>query len=243
MEGLTFPSSWRMALVEFLRSGATPSDQEEAYLLRKRVGQFTLIEDQLYKKAFARPLLKCIGSEDAEYILREMHEGSCGRHPGDRSLARKILLAGDTFGRPSRRALLEQSPPACPFVSQELKEWCEGYGIQQAFTSVAYPQSNGQTEVANREILRILRARLDHMGGSWVDELPSVMWAIRTTPKEGTGATPFHLVYGGEAVIPVKVGVESDRLQYYDEDNVEQRLLELDLVDEACAKAVVRLMT
>ncbi|XP_042396854.1 uncharacterized protein LOC121987000 [Zingiber officinale] len=60
-------------------------------------------------------------------------------------------------------------------------------------------------------------------------------------PKEGTGVTPFHLVYGGKAVVPVEVGIESDRLQQYSEENAERKLLELDLVDEARAKVVVRL--
>ncbi|XP_042450585.1 uncharacterized protein LOC122035205 [Zingiber officinale] len=69
-----------------------------------------------------------------------------------------------------------------------------------------------------------------------------MLWAIRTTPKDGTGATPFHLVYGGQAVIPVEVEVESNRIYHYNEDNAERRCLELDLVDEACTKAVVWLM-
>ncbi|XP_042380471.1 uncharacterized protein LOC121972924 [Zingiber officinale] len=123
------------------------------------------------------------------------------------------------------------------FVGQGLREWCGGYDIQQAFTSVAYPQSNGQVEVANHEILIILHARLDHTGGSWVDELPSVLWALRMTPKKGIGATTSHLVYGGEAVVPVEVGVESDRMQHYSEDNAERRLLELDLVGK-CGEGV-----
>ncbi|XP_042404784.1 uncharacterized protein LOC121994983 [Zingiber officinale] len=124
------------------------------------------------------------------------------------------------------------------FSKWKLKEWYEGYDIQQAFTSVAYPQSNRQVEVANREILRILRIRLDHVGGSWVDELPSVLWVIHTTSKEGTGATPFHLVYGSEAVVPVEVGVEFDRIQHYNEDNAERRLLELGLVGDLVWKKV-----
>ncbi|XP_042450383.1 uncharacterized protein LOC122035045 [Zingiber officinale] len=94
MERLTFPSDWRTAIVEFLRSGVTPSNRGEAQLLRRRAGRFTLIGDQLYKKAFSRPLLKCVSSEDAKYILEEVHQGTCGGHPGGRSLARKILLAG-----------------------------------------------------------------------------------------------------------------------------------------------------
>ncbi|XP_042437092.1 uncharacterized protein LOC122023063 [Zingiber officinale] len=52
---------------------------------------------------------------------------------------------------------------------------------------------------------------------------------------------PFHLVYGGEAVVPVAVEIESDRVQQYDADNVERRQLELDLVDETRAKAAAQL--
>ncbi|XP_074565140.1 uncharacterized protein LOC141821676 [Curcuma longa] len=124
---------------------------------------------------------------------------------------------------------------------KKLQEWCQGLGIQQAFTSVAYPQANGQTEVVNREIVRGLKTKLDHEGGSWVEELPCILWAYRTTPREATGMTPFHLVYGGEAVVPMEIGVESDRRQYYDEDNDGRRLMELDLVSEARDKASTRL--
>ncbi|XP_042456155.1 uncharacterized protein LOC122040785 [Zingiber officinale] len=97
-------------------------------------------------------------------------------------------------------------------------------------------------EVTNGEILKGLRARLDHAGGSWVDELPSVLWAHRTTPRKATSITLFHLVYEGEAVVLVEVDVESDRVQLYDEDNTERRLMELNLVDEARNKVFIHLM-
>ncbi|XP_042423454.1 uncharacterized protein LOC122011084 [Zingiber officinale] len=61
-------------------------------------------------------------------------------------------------------------------------------------------------------------------------------------PKEGTGATSFHLVYGGEVIVPIEVIVESDRIRVYDENNAERRHLEMDLVDKTRAKAVIRLM-
>ncbi|XP_042400803.1 uncharacterized protein LOC121990803 [Zingiber officinale] len=217
MEGLTFPNDWQTTITEFLKSGATPSDRSEAHLLRRRAGRFVLIGDQLYKKAFSGPLLKCVGPEDVDYILQEVHQGSCGGHPGDRSLARKILLVSYFW----------------PTLQED---------AARAVATCLSCQSNGQAEVAIREILRVLRARLDHEGGSWVDVLPEVLWALRTTPKEGTEATPFHLVYGGEVIVPVEVGVESDRIRVYDENNAELRHLELDLVDEVRAKATVRLM-
>ncbi|XP_042467639.1 uncharacterized protein LOC122050832 [Zingiber officinale] len=50
------------------------------------------------------------------------------------------------------------------------------------------------------------------------------------------------MVYSGEAIVPVEVGVESDWIQHHNEDNVVRRLLEMDLADEARAKAAIRLM-
>ncbi|XP_042466235.1 uncharacterized protein LOC122048779 [Zingiber officinale] len=107
---------------------------------------------------------------------------------------------------------------------------------------MAYPQRNGQTEVTNQEILKDLRARLDHAGGNWVNVLPNVLWALHMTLKEATGITLFHLVYRCEAVVPMEVRVESDRVQLYDERNAERRLMKLDLVDEMWDKATVWLM-
>ncbi|XP_042432636.1 uncharacterized protein K02A2.6-like [Zingiber officinale] len=51
------------------------------------------------------------------------------------------------------------------FQRKKIQAWCKGFGIMQTFTSVAYPQSNGQTEVVNREIVRGLKVKLDHVGG------------------------------------------------------------------------------
>jgi hypothetical protein len=36
-------------------------------------------------------------------------------------------------------------------------------------------------------------------------ELPSLLWALRTTPSQVTGQTPFPLVYGSEAMLPTEV--------------------------------------
>ncbi|XP_042449060.1 uncharacterized protein LOC122033986 [Zingiber officinale] len=64
--------------------------------------------------------------------------------------------------------------------------------------------------ITNWEIFRSLQTRLDHAGGNYVNELSSVLWALRTAPKEATSVTPFQLVYGGEEMVPIEVGVESD---------------------------------
>jgi hypothetical protein len=51
--------------------------------------------------------------------------------------------------------------------------------------------------------------RLKPYGGKWVKELPSVLWALRTTLSHATGHTLFSLVYRSEAMLPTKVEHES----------------------------------
>ncbi|GAA0185104.1 hypothetical protein LIER_32392 [Lithospermum erythrorhizon] len=41
-------------------------------------------------------------------------------------------------------------------------------------------------------------------GGSWVEELPRIVWSLRSTPNQATREAPFSLVYGTEAVLLAK---------------------------------------
>lgn len=49
--------------------------------------------ENLYKRTFCRPLLRCLGPIEVEYVMREIHDSSCGSHVGRRTLAGKVLLA------------------------------------------------------------------------------------------------------------------------------------------------------
>ena len=52
-----------------------------------------------------------------------------------------------------------------------------------------------------------LKKRLDGTKGRWVEELPYVLWAYRTTLRRSTGETPFSLTYGTEVVISAEVNL------------------------------------
>nr|XP_020167548.1 uncharacterized protein LOC109753029 [Aegilops tauschii subsp. strangulata] len=70
--------------------------------------------------------------------------------------------------------------------------------------------------------------------GSWLDELPAVLWSLRTTPKRPTGFTLFFLVYGAEAIIPTDVKFDSPRVAMYIEAEAkEAREDGVDLLKEA----------
>ena len=97
------------------------------------------------------------------------------------------------------------------FDSQGFKNFYSGLGIKNQYSSLGHPQANGQTEVMNRTLLRIIKAKLDEAKGAWPEELPNVLWAYRTTTRTSTGETPFRLTYETEAVIPVEIGAASTR--------------------------------
>ncbi|GJV07321.1 reverse transcriptase domain-containing protein [Tanacetum coccineum] len=71
----------------------------------------------------------------------------------------------------------------------------------QINTAVAHPQANGLVEKANRSLMEGIKTRLGKERKGWVDELPNVLWAHRTSLKTSNGETPYSLTFGSEAVI------------------------------------------
>ncbi|XP_052185282.1 uncharacterized protein LOC127796919 [Diospyros lotus] len=131
------------------------------------------------------------------------------------------------------------------FDCDSFRNFCKGLDIQLRISSVAYPQANGQAEVSNRTILHGLKTRLEGAKGAWVDELPTVLWAYRTTSRVSTGETPFNLVYGTEALIPVEISCRSPRLDAFDKcdssENSDSLKESLDLIEEQRDRAAVRI--
>ncbi|XXG59197.1 hypothetical protein AAC387_Pa04g1320 [Persea americana] len=103
------------------------------------------------------------------------------------------------------------------FDSNFFKSLCQEYGIRNVYSTPAYPQSNGQAEITNKVLLDGIKKKLDRAKGRWAEELPSVLWAYRTTPRRSTSATPFSLAYSMEAVIPLEVGLPTLRSELCDQ--------------------------
>jgi transposase InsO family protein len=125
------------------------------------------------------------------------------------------------------------------FTSGAFQGYCEDLDIQICYASVAHPESNGQVECANVEILNGIKTRtydgLKKHAKKWIDELPCALWGNRTSPSRATGETetPFFMVYGADAVLPSEVIMGSLRVKTYDEGTLDQlRREDIDLVDE-----------
>ncbi|KAL2237799.1 UNVERIFIED_CONTAM: Ribonuclease HI [Sesamum indicum] len=86
--------SWKDEIVKYLEDGTLLSDPIAAKRVKFRATRFTMLAGQLYKRTVDGPLLKCLYEQRALYVMREIHEGSCGNHSGARSLAQKIMRQG-----------------------------------------------------------------------------------------------------------------------------------------------------
>ncbi|MCO5588689.1 hypothetical protein L7F22_042648 [Adiantum nelumboides] len=93
-----------------------------------------------------------------------------------------------------------------------LTEVCEELHILHRHSTPYYPQSNGLVEKANGIIAGIIRKMVKNKTKLWDDFLDGALWAYRTTYKEATEFTPFHLVYGQEALQPIELNIPTMRL-------------------------------
>jgi hypothetical protein len=84
-------NSWMTPITNYLKEETLSSDPVEARKLRIRSIRFVLIQGVLYKRGFLLPYLRCLDKAEAEYVMREVHEGICGNHSGARSLVHKLV--------------------------------------------------------------------------------------------------------------------------------------------------------
>ena len=114
--------------------------------------------------------------------------------------------------------------------------------IRNSYSTPRYPQSNGQAEATNKTLITTLKKRLEQAKGKWVEELPDVLWAYRTTPGPLTGNTPFALAYEMDAVIPTEIGLPTIRTDAAKQNDANTELgKNLDWADEVRERAAIRM--
>ncbi|GJV10560.1 reverse transcriptase domain-containing protein [Tanacetum coccineum] len=234
--------TWMTLIMDYLKDGTLLGDRKEASKLRIKARQYELWEGVLYRRSFLKPWLRCVGPLQADYVIREIHEGSCkakavatitGNH------VKKFVWDNIVcrFGLPGEIV----SDNGKQFSDNPFKDWCEKLNITQRFASVKHPQSNGLVERANRSLGKGIKARLGEGNKNWIEELPHVLWAHRTMIKSSHGDTPFSLTYGTKAVIPAEIGMPMYRTAVVDAvNNNEQLRLNLDLLEELRERAAIR---
>ena len=87
--------NWMTPIVGYLKEGKLPQGRDEARKLKIKLVKYILMDDVLYKRGFSQPYLRCLAPDEANYVLREVHEGAYGNHSGAKSLVHKVIRAGN----------------------------------------------------------------------------------------------------------------------------------------------------
>ena len=142
------------------------------------------------------------------------------------------------FGIPKR--FVHDNGPQ--FRDHRFYRFCDKYKIQSCPSTPYNPAANGLAEAFNKTLCKILKKMVSSHKRDWSDKLPEALWAYRITIRGPTHSTPFSLVYGCEAVVPLEVQIPSLRVSLQNEmtqeSNVKLRLQELDNLDERRLEAL-----
>ncbi|KAI3746808.1 hypothetical protein L6452_09249 [Arctium lappa] len=263
-------NSWSDDIQNYFEHDQLPDDKMEARKIRFKASRYVMIRGQLYRRSSTGLNLRCITSKaQVHKILQDMHDGECGNHSGSRSLGNRISRQGyywptirqdatrcvqlcDACQRHTGMSHKPSEPLHSTFIPWPFMKWgidivgklplapgektniiCR-FGVPSEITRMVLAESS------NKTISNSLKTRLKAAKGKWVEELPSVLWANRTTPRTSTGQTPFSLVYGCEAVLPIEVRLPTSRHTSV-EHNLVDLSYDLDALEELREAAHIRM--
>jgi hypothetical protein len=123
------------------------------------------------------------------------------------------------------------------FTGSDLWDFCQDSLIDIYYFSVVHPHCNAQVERTNDMVLQGIK---DHIFDDasqyatwWLAELPHMIRGLRTQVSLATGYSPFFLVYGSKAVLPIDLAFGAPRIQQYKEGTTkETRKVNLNNIEE-----------
>ncbi|XP_015163276.1 uncharacterized protein [Solanum tuberosum] len=236
---------WRKPLSKYLEHGRLPDDPRVRADVKRRAPWFIFHDGILFRRYYEGLFLRCLDKEEAQQTMEEAHSGTCGAHQSGPKLHFRIKRMG-YYWPTMVMDFLEHAKmcQACQFHANYIHKSPEAlYPTVASWTFDAWGLDVvGPLPKSSKGQMYILVA-IDSFS-RWAEVVPlkeherigEALWAYHTTFRSATQETPFSLVYGVEAVLPLEKQIPSLRIAIQEglttESNAQLRLAELEALDE-----------
>ncbi|RVW20839.1 Retrovirus-related Pol polyprotein from transposon 17.6 [Vitis vinifera] len=253
---------WYHDIYQFLRSGTYPevATTKDRRALRHLATRFVICGDTLYRRSADGMLLLCLDRASADRVMREVHSaGVCGPHMGGHMLA-QCQIHGDLIHAPPSELHALTSPwPFSVWGIDIIGKVSPKSSSGHEFILVAidyftkWVEAASYARLTSARVASFIRSHIicrygvphelisDRGGTSELREASFCIVGIPHLFSHSTGATPYSLVYGMEAVLPVETEMGSLRValeqQISETEWAQARFDQLNLLDERRLRA------
>jgi len=129
------------------------------------------------------------------------------------------------------------------FVNQVIDKLCENYQTKHRLTSSYRPQTNGMVERFNRTLGKCIARLTSNESKEWDEFVEATLFAYRTKKHKTTGYTPFYLMHGRQATLPIDLKLPGKEETDVSDNPLMERLYHLIEQVENDRQAVVQKVT